>query len=106
MNYETRILPEVEDDLVVTYNWYERKSSGLGEDFLLAFYSDALELEQTPLAYAVFKHDFRRRLMRRFPYGIYYRIDGGQIVVLACFHCARDPKTIGATLSDRGGSQP
>jgi len=32
MTYELRFLPEVEEDVIAGYLWYEAKSSGLGED--------------------------------------------------------------------------
>jgi plasmid stabilization system protein ParE len=31
-------------------------------------------------------------LLRRFPYGIYYRIYPDSIVIVACMHGRRDPK--------------
>jgi hypothetical protein len=48
-----------------------------------------------------FNNEFRRRLLRRFPYAIYFMVVGDQIVVYALFHCARDPRTIKAKLRDR-----
>jgi hypothetical protein len=35
--------------------------------------------------------DIRRARLRRFPYGIYFKIEGDDIFVIACFHAARDP---------------
>ncbi len=34
MTYILHFLPEVEEDVIAGYLWYEGKSSGLGEDFL------------------------------------------------------------------------
>ena len=39
----------------------------------------------------VIHRDIRRRLLKRFPYGIFYRLVQGQVVVVACFHAKRDP---------------
>ena len=36
MTYTLRFLPQVEDDAVAAYEWYEGKLPGLGEDFLQA----------------------------------------------------------------------
>jgi len=36
----------------------------------------------------------RRALLRRFPYGIFYLVEGDAIPVLACFHGKRDPKVV------------
>jgi hypothetical protein len=38
MTYSLRFLPEVEEDVIAGYVWYEEKSKGLGEDFLRIFY--------------------------------------------------------------------
>jgi hypothetical protein len=32
MTYTLRFLPDVEDDAISGYSWYETKASGLGED--------------------------------------------------------------------------
>jgi plasmid stabilization system protein ParE len=34
----------------------------------------------------------RRQLLRRFPYGLFYRLIEGQVVVVACFHARRNPR--------------
>ena len=37
-------------------------------------------------------HDIRRQLLRRFPYGILYRVIQGRVVVLGFFHARRNPR--------------
>ena len=37
MKYTLEIHPEVEDDALIAFNWYESKSIGLGEEFLRVF---------------------------------------------------------------------
>jgi hypothetical protein len=39
MRYTIRFLPEVEEDIIAGYAWYEKKASGLGEEFLRMFYA-------------------------------------------------------------------
>jgi plasmid stabilization system protein ParE len=36
--------------------------------------------------------DVRRVLTPRFPYGVFYRVEAGRIVVLAVYHGRRDPR--------------
>jgi hypothetical protein len=45
MSYILEFLPEVEDDVIAGYIWYETKSHGLGEDFLRIFYTAAKEIQ-------------------------------------------------------------
>ncbi len=80
---------------------YEDKARGLGEEFLRMFYVCAGEIPQNPLLFQKAHGEFRRRLIRRFPYAIYFRIQGDEIVVFGLFHCARDPRTIRRKLRDR-----
>ncbi len=105
MTFVLRFLPEVEDDAVAGYAWYEEKTRGLGDEFLRTFYACANEVQRAPLLSPKLHQEFRRRLLRRFPYAVYFRIEDEEIVVFGLFHCARDPQTIGAKLHDRGVSK-
>jgi len=96
-----RFLPEVEEDAVAAYIWYEEKSPGLGEEFLRTFYADAGKLLQNPLLYPTLHLQFRRRLLRRFPYAIYFTTEKREVVVFGLFHCARDPRGIQSLLQHR-----
>ena len=101
MTYTLRFLPEVEDDAITAYAWYEKKSAGLGEDFLRVFYALTAEIQREPLICPKVYKEFRRRLLRRFPYAIYYKVQENEVIVWSLFHCARDPKTIRNQLGER-----
>jgi hypothetical protein len=101
MTYDLRFLPEVEEDVIAGYLWYEEKARGLGEEFLRVFYACVNELLRNALLYQKVYGEFRRRLLRRFPYAIYFRVEQNEILVFGLFHCARDPRTIRLSLSDR-----
>lgn len=94
MKYVLRFVPEIEEDVLSGYYWYEEKSFGLGEEFLRMFYACANELSRNALLYQEVHGNVRRRLLRRFPYVIYFRINESEIIVLGLFHCARDPRSI------------
>ena len=101
MSYTIRFLPDVEEDIFSGYSWYEEKATGLGEEFLRVFYSFIEELNRNPLLYQKVSGNFRRCLMKRFPYSIYIRIEKNEITVFGAFHCARDPRIIYSELGDR-----
>lgn len=101
MTFTLRFLPEVEEDAISGYAWYETKSRGLGEDFLRMFYAYSNEIQWNPLLYPTVYQDFRRRLLRRFPYAIYFTIEDDQIIVFGLFHCARNPQAINEELQNR-----
>ncbi len=96
-----RFSPELEDDVVAGYEWYENKARGLGEEFLRMFDSALSLVLRYPLLSPEIDKGFRRRLLRRFPYAIYYIIEGNEIIVYGFFHCARDPANIKEKLFDR-----
>ena len=101
MKYDLRFLPEVEADAISGYSWYEEKSPGLGEEFLRMFYACASDVPRNPLLYQKVHNEFRRCLLRRFPYAIYFTIMNNQIIVTGLFHCARDPRDIELNLQNR-----
>jgi len=67
MRLPVRFLPEVEEDVITGYAWYESKSIGLGEDFLRIFYAVAVSLSRNHLLYPKVYGEIRRCLLRRFP---------------------------------------
>ena len=101
MTYALRFLPQVETDVRNGRTWYEGKAPGLGEEFLRVFYASAEELARAPQAYPKVHGDFRRWLLRRFPYAIYFRIESERVVVFGLFHCARDPRRLSKELRKR-----
>ncbi len=101
MTYTLRFLPQVEADVWNGRMWYEDKSPGLGEEFLRVFYACSEELARNPQVCATVHRDFRRRLLRRFPYAIYFRMERDYVVVFGLFHCARDPRRLRKELRDR-----
>jgi plasmid stabilization system protein ParE len=86
------IRPEAEADLLTARAWYERQRVGLGAEFLLCVEEVIERIDRTPEMYAVVHRDIRRALTRRFPYAIYYRIEGHEVIVLGVLHTHRDPR--------------
>ena len=101
MTYALRFLPEVETDVRNGQAWYEAKAPGLGVEFLHVFYACSEELARNPQGYAKVHREFRRHLLRRFPYAIYFRIEDDRVVVFGLFHCARDPRRLRRELKNR-----
>lgn len=86
------IRPEAEADLANARDWYERQRAGLGAEFLLCVEEVLERIGRTPEMYMVVHHDVRRALTRRFPYAVYYRIAGNDVVVLGILHTRRAPR--------------
>jgi toxin ParE1/3/4 len=86
------ITPEAEEDLADAKAWYERQRAGLGAEFVLCVEEALDRISRLPEAAAEVYPGVRRVLVRRFPYGVFYRIDPDQIAVLAVYHNRRDPR--------------
>ncbi len=65
------------------------------------FYVRAGEIQRAPLQYPRVHNEFRRCLLRRFPYAVYFLIKGDRILVFGLFHCARDPRSVKKKLRER-----
>ena len=87
------VKPAAAADIEDAYQWYESQRPGLGEDFLAALRFTRDRVLERPEAFPVLHRDTRRALIpQRFPYGLFYRIYGETIVVVACMHAKRDPR--------------
>jgi plasmid stabilization system protein ParE len=100
MRYSAVITSAAEIDLTGIFEWYENKRIGLGYDFLLQVDSGLRSLEDNPQIYKEQYKRVRRYLVRRFPYKIFYRIEGMNIVVLAVVYSGRDPEWIKKRISN------
>lgn len=84
--------PAAAADVEEAYLWYENQRPGLGEEFLAAIKETIETLTANPEGFSVVHRQTRRALLRRFPYGIYFRIIDDQIVIVACMHGRRNPR--------------
>jgi toxin ParE1/3/4 len=85
-------LDAAEDDVAAAFEWYESKRAGLGAEFVQAVDAMLVLLLDFPESCEVFDRGTRRCLMGRFPFEIFYRLEDGLLVVVACMHAARDPR--------------
>jgi plasmid stabilization system protein ParE len=84
---------EAEADVEEAFEWYEAQRPGLGAAFRRALDIAVAAVENHAEAYAVIHRGTRRVLLPRFPYGLYYRVLEQNIVVVACMHAKRHPRT-------------
>jgi len=81
-------------DLREAKAWYRNISRALGDDFVEKI-SDAIELiVERPFAFPIVHRTFRRILVHRFPYALFYHLADDRIVIVAILHQARDPEIL------------
>jgi len=86
------LAPEAEEDIAQAYAWYEGQRVGLGEDFLTRVDACIQAICRRPELVAPVHENYRRALVRRFPYAVFYEYADGKVTVYCVFHTARDPQ--------------
>lgn len=93
MKFAVEFRPRASADVAEAFSWYERQRPGLGDEF------------ETDLGYAVdllrqmagvgptVHRDLRRVLLRRFPFAVYYHVQGQTVVIRGVIHAKRHPRT-------------
>ena len=92
MAAELIIAPEAQQDVDEAYCWYEDRRPGLGEEFLCCVDACIQAICRTPEFHARTHEEYRRALVRRFPYSVFYEYTGANVTVYGIFHTSRDPK--------------
>jgi toxin ParE1/3/4 len=90
---DLRVRPEAELDAFEAALWYEREREGLGGAFLRALRRVLARVEASPLQFALVTSDVRRAILARFPFGVFFFVDGDTIVVIAVMHLHRHPSS-------------
>jgi plasmid stabilization system protein ParE len=93
VTYRLLVRRQAKHDLRNSAKWYERQLTGLGREFVAEVEAVLDRISESPLLYQPVYRDVRRALTRRFPYGVFYRIDQDDIVVFAILHLHRDVKS-------------
>lgn len=91
-------LPAALADVEDAFRWYEAQQPGLGEAFVQAVDAAIACILEFPNACPAVHRGARRYLIERFPYCLYYRIEGDGVIVVALMHAARDPERHGLRL--------
>ena len=86
MKYELVIRGQAKADVGRAAKWYERQRDGLGREFVAEVDAVFARIEANPEQYQVRYREIRHAVLRRFPYGVFYRIRSSLIIVSAVVH--------------------
>ena len=100
-----RILPSAVDDIRRGFRFYDHKQRGLGEYFSEAVYNGIDSLAQNAGIHPLHFGNFHRKLLRTFPFAVYYRLERSEVKVYAVIDCRRSPDWIRKRIS-RSAGQP
>ena len=79
-------------ELIEAQDWYESEAAGLGRRFRVEIDRAVQRIVNAPYQFPVVFKTLRRARVKRFPYALYFSIEGDTLVVVACFHGSRDPQ--------------
>lgn len=84
---------EAESEIGEAAGWYENRLNGLGLEFLAAVDRAFSSIADDPDRFPLWKqgHPFRRYLLKRFPYIIFYEMEEDAVVIWAVAHARRRP---------------
>jgi plasmid stabilization system protein ParE len=85
------ILPAASRDLEEAYRWYEGRAPGLGHDFARAVEASLRSIHENPELHEAVHKRYRRAMVRRFPYAVFYKFANRVVTVYSVFHCSQDP---------------
>ena len=91
MSRPVRFRPEAEAELIQTRTWYEDRRDGLGAEFSTEVARVVDHVAERPASFPMVHGDTRRAVLNRFPYAIYFRQYGDEIIVLAVYG-RQDPR--------------
>jgi toxin ParE1/3/4 len=86
-----RLHPAARAEFLEAIRHYEQQVPGLGSQFLREVQSTVARLLAQPRSAPAVRGEFRRMGLRRFPYGIIYRVFDEEIRVSAIAHRRRRP---------------
>ncbi|HMO32859.1 MAG TPA: hypothetical protein PKE07_07660 [Lacibacter sp.] len=90
MGFEVVFHPEATIDLAEALIWYESKSTGLGQRFLLNFDEAIRKINTHPDRYGfIIAKLVRRCVLKKFPYAVHYLRKENCIHILGVYHIKR-----------------
>ena len=93
MSYQIKLNALADEELLNSFVWYEIRSEGLGEKFILSVKNKLLQISEHPFRYPVKQDEFRETGIKGFPFTIIYFVDDIKKVVLifSIYHSKRNP---------------
>jgi len=89
-NFSTR--PLAQQDIQEVVDYYDDINPKLADSFLVELEQCYNKINQIPEGYQKRLGNIRVAFLKNFPFGVYYKIYGEKIVVIAVLHTSKNPK--------------
>ena len=94
MSYALIIRRGAEHDMAEAGLWYETRRPGTALHFIRCVDAAMSLITRHPEAGPMQFAPFRRVLVPRFPFGVFYTVNSGKVIVHGVFHSWQDPEKI------------
>lgn len=74
------------------HNWYETAQAGLGEQFANQVDDALLRVRRNPAQFKIAAKQYRRVLLKRFPYEMFFEFNNEQVIIYSVFHTSQNPE--------------
>ena len=87
-----RLHPEAQQEYLTTLTWYWDRSPVAASNFERAVEAAVETIKGAPQRWPIYFADFRKYVLRQFPFSIIYRDFPSEIVIFAIAHARRRPR--------------
>jgi toxin ParE1/3/4 len=86
--------PGAQEEFKEAILWYGNQQRGLEIDFIRCIDDAVQKIKRNPSLYPIEFENYRKKVVRRFPFKIIYEIIDDHIYILAVFHSRRNLKQL------------
>lgn len=91
------LAPVAERDIADAFLWYRERNALAADGFRAEVFDVIDHISDAPLSRPVDDDGNRHRVLKRFPYSVFYEVLGGTVTILAVAHHRRKPSYLRAT---------
>src|SRR5689334_2441393 len=92
MIFSIAIADAAEEDLRMAYNWYKEQNEKLADSFEMHFSKAIDSIQQNPFKTQVRYKSIRVFFLKKFPFGIHFKVEDTRILIVAVFHTSMNPR--------------
>ena len=85
------LAPRAENDIAEAFGWYQERNATAAGAFRAEVFETIDRLVDAPLSWPADEEGNRKRVVKRFPYTVWFEVLGSTVTVLAVAHHKRRP---------------
>lgn len=101
MSFKIIIKAEARAEIINAFEWYESQLAGLGTKFKSELEYYLKRIQSNPELFQNVYKDFQHAVLKKFPFRIFFTINGTTIFIFGVFHTKRNPQIIARRIRKR-----